>query len=264
MNKTITEGPFGFPMTTRQAKMLDDILKKLTAKDREYRKTVFHKAPVNVSAPDNEQQYDVSWISTETPDRYGEVMIAGGMDDSEFALNPIVTLNHCYTEPPIGNCAWRKRATQGKTVGIQAKTIYPTEPEGFQGVWAPTNVFLMVQAGLLNAKSIGWLPVEWHYPDQQEAAANGWTTDLKVIDKWILIEYAVGTIPVNPETVVQMVPKTITPQIIDALGWDPELFKSTNRIKDVVPFTTMKEIEKRIGHKLSNMPLTNVVRLEFD
>src|SRR5271166_4976496 len=48
------------------------------------------------------ERADVSWISTEDPDRDREVVIARGMDDSHFRLNPIVTLQHCYSLPPVG------------------------------------------------------------------------------------------------------------------------------------------------------------------
>lgn len=50
----------------------------------------------------------MSWISTETPGRYDHVVFAKGMNDSQFALNPIVTLNHDYTCPPIGRSLWRR------------------------------------------------------------------------------------------------------------------------------------------------------------
>ncbi len=33
------------------------------------------------------ERSDVSWISTETPDRYDHVVFAKGMNDSRFALN---------------------------------------------------------------------------------------------------------------------------------------------------------------------------------
>ena len=45
---------------------------------------------------------------SETPDRYDYIVLAKGMDDSQFALNPIVTLNHDYSIPPIGRSLWRK------------------------------------------------------------------------------------------------------------------------------------------------------------
>jgi hypothetical protein len=70
----------------------------------------------------------VSWISTETPDRYDHLVFAKGMNNSQFALNPIVTLNHEYTRPPIGRSLWRKRVKNGDTRGIKAKTVYPPMP----------------------------------------------------------------------------------------------------------------------------------------
>ena len=96
----------------------------------------------------------MSWISTETPDRYDHVVFAKGMNDSQFTLNPIVTLNHDYTRPPIGRSLWRKFVKDGDTRGIKAKTVYPPMPAG--ECWEPDKVFAQIQAGLLNAKSIGW------------------------------------------------------------------------------------------------------------
>ena len=56
---------------------------------------------------------DVSWITCEDPDRAAEVVIARGMDDSQFKLNPIVTLQHAYHLPPVGRSVWRKVVKDG-------------------------------------------------------------------------------------------------------------------------------------------------------
>jgi hypothetical protein len=55
---------------------------------------------------------------------------------------------------------------------------------------------------LLNAKSIGWLPTNAHFADVKEAAKNNWHEGMLIAREWLLIEYAVGTGPVNSETVV--------------------------------------------------------------
>lgn len=34
---------------------------------------------------------------------------------------------------------------------------------------------------------------------------NNWREGTLVVEEWLLIEYAIGTIPVNPETVVEVV-----------------------------------------------------------
>jgi hypothetical protein len=108
-----TEGPLGFPMLDRQARQLDTLLKSLPkSKDHTYRKAVVAKAPTELNPG---ERSDVSWISTESVDRMQEVVIARGMNDSQFQANPLVTLQHAYNMPPIGKSLWRKRASRTAT-----------------------------------------------------------------------------------------------------------------------------------------------------
>jgi hypothetical protein len=93
---------------------------------------------------------------------------------------------------------------------------------------------------LLNAKSIGWLPTKAHFADMKEAAKNNWREGTLVVEEWLLIEYAVGTIPVNPETVVEVVSKTIP-------GAEP------------VPFITLAELEKSMHAHIESIDLTQIV-----
>ncbi|HVS35873.1 MAG TPA: hypothetical protein VMS17_09845 [Gemmataceae bacterium] len=57
-------------------------------------------------------------------DRTQEDVIARGMNDSQFAANSLVTLQHACSLPPVGKSLWRKRAKNGDLVGIKAKTQY--------------------------------------------------------------------------------------------------------------------------------------------
>jgi hypothetical protein len=83
-----------------QAKALEDRLRALPH-DEMYtlRRCSFERG---VSELQPGERADVSWITEETPDRLGDVVIAAGMDDSHYQLNPIVTLNHAYDQPPVG------------------------------------------------------------------------------------------------------------------------------------------------------------------
>ncbi len=67
-----------------------------------------------------------------------------------------------------------------------------------------------------------------HYADAAEAGKNGWPDGTLVIEEWLLIEYAVGTIPVNPETVVDIVAKAqpMPAALCKALGWDEAIFQT--------------------------------------
>jgi len=115
------EGPLGFPMLDRQALVLDSVMKSLPkGKEFEYRRIANEKLTTTETL--SGERSDVSWITTEDPDRQDEVVIAKGMNDGQFALNPIVTLNHCYGMPPVGKSLWRKRSKDGGRIGIKAKT----------------------------------------------------------------------------------------------------------------------------------------------
>jgi hypothetical protein len=150
---------------------------------------------------------DLSWISTEAVDRAGEVVAAGGMDDSQFALNPLVTLNHDYTLPPVGRSLWRRRFRDG----VKAKTHYPPRPASLASGegWPPDQAFALIQAGLLAGKSIGFLPLATHIPDEREVKRRGWPDHVRlVIDRWLLLEYACVSLPANPQTLVESVSKS--------------------------------------------------------
>src|SRR6516164_11868134 len=100
------EGPLGIPMKDAQAKMLEGLLQSLPAEDRRLCRLVTAKAPTEVM---DGERADVSWITTEEIDREGEIVVARGMKDAQFKLNPIVTMNHAYCCPPVGRSLWRKR-----------------------------------------------------------------------------------------------------------------------------------------------------------
>ena len=145
-------GPLGFPLLDKQAFALEAILKALP-KDEvyAYRKALVEPASMDLSPGDRS---DVSWISTESPDRTREVVVAKGMNDSQFQGNPIVTLGHAYYLPPVGKSLWRKRVRDGERVGIKAKTVYPPRPDSWpaDASWPPDFAFPLVQAGLLCGK----------------------------------------------------------------------------------------------------------------
>ena len=195
-----TEGPLGFPMLDKQARALDELLKKLPpGEEHRYRHFVTAKAPTELNPG---ERSDVSWISTESVDRTGEVVLARGMDDSQFQSNPLVTLGHSYTLPPVGRSLWRCRVKDGERVGIKAKTQYPPRPEAWPAgeTWAPDQILALIQSGLLNGKSIGFLPTKVHIPEKAEVQKNAWPDQISlVIDEWLLLEYACVFLPANQD-----------------------------------------------------------------
>jgi hypothetical protein len=235
-----TLGPLGFPMADKQARALDLLLRSLPrGREYDYRKQVAAKAPTELNPG---ERSDVSWISTESVDRCGEVVIAKGMNDGQFQSNPLVTLGHAYDLPPVGRSLWRKRVKDGggehALVGVKAKTRYPERPDSWPASdsWPPDRVFSLVQAGLLHGKSIGFLPTQAHFADAQEAEARGWPAGTLVFDEWLLLEYAVCSLPANQDALVEQVSK-------GSLDAPPA----------VASFTALSEVERAVEVRLQQI-----------
>jgi hypothetical protein len=277
-----TEGPLGFPVTDRQAFALDAILKALPQEDAfRYRKALLAQGASEVLPG---ERSDVSWISTEDPDRTREVVVARGMNDSQFKHNPIVTLQHAYWLPPVGKSLWRKvvkvatdTARGLTTSGVKAKTQYPVRPAEWAGGAWPADVALsLVQADLLRGKSIGFLPTRVHQPKSKEMDERGWQKVDLVIDEWILLEYACTFLPTQQNAVVEAVSKSqieLPEEFVRAMGLEPGLFKAPvaegvrrpeSEVRDqkfeisLTRFTPLEEIEKALCRTIHDLNLTTL------
>jgi hypothetical protein len=243
------EGPLGFPMSDPGARALDALLRSLPrSKEHDYRRLIAGHAPDELL---DGERADVSWITTESVDRFGEVVVADGMNDAQFAVNPLVTLGHDYTVAPVGRSLWRKQARVGPLVGVRAKTHYPPRPPSWPAAdaWPSDNAFALVQAGLLQGKSIGFLPTKVHTPSADERARPGWADVGLVIDEWLLLEYACVFLPANQDSVVEAVSKgrmSLPPELARALGLRPPR---------VVPFTPLAEVERLAARTVAKLDL---------
>jgi hypothetical protein len=267
-----TMGPLGFPQLDRQARALEVLLKTLpSTKEYSYRHRVMARAPSELNPG---ERSDVSWISTESLDREGEVVIARGMNDSQFQANPLVTLGHAYWMPPVGKSLWRKRAKDGDLVGIKAKTKYPEKPAEWTDAWPPDKVFSLVQAGLLQGKSIGFLPTKVHLADRKEAAQRDWPEGTLVFDEWLLLEYAVVFLPANQDALVESVSKglAIPADLLRALGLpsldsgdksDPAKAQVPGDRK-AVPFTALSEVEHAVQAALQGIDFATLTRQQVE
>jgi hypothetical protein len=269
-----TEGPLGIPMPDKVARAVDALLKQLPkTDDYKYRHAVLARAPSELNPG---ERSDVSWISTESPDRHREVVLSRGMNDSQFAQNPLVTMGHNYWCAPVGKSLWRKKVKDGAVLGIKAKTRYPEKPSdwpknehGEDTPWPPDKVFCLIQAGLLQGKSIGFLPLKTHTPDDKEYARNGWKHDEVrcVIDEWLLLEYACVFLPANQDSLVEAVAKgeTFPPELLKAMGIDPaSLHVKTPRppppTDRPIAFTPLSEIEKAVQSAIAAVDFTALAR----
>jgi hypothetical protein len=314
------EGPLGFPMTDKQAFALEAIIKSLP-KDNAYayRKVIVGDSSASgvgddpgtgaltrparhqfkaVTEVSSGERSDVSWISTEDPDRVGDVVCAKGMNDGQFRLNPIVTLNHSYTMPPVGRSLWRKVVKDGPLRGVKAKTLYPPRPAGWLEAkdWPADVAFALVQADLLRGKSIGFLPVKVHVPDAQEKnqrlgdeAVGGHGEINLIIDEWILLEYACVVLPAQQNAVVESVSKAVgSPQDARAIGISsftavgipslPHEFQKALGFDlgrsavdrtgleqhSPIPFTSLAELERAITEHIRKIDVQELIQNRID
>lgn len=213
-----TEGPFGLPMKDAQAKSLEERLRALPNDDAyTLRRCSFERG---VSELQPGERADVSWITEESPDRLGDIVLAAGMDDSHYQLNPIVTLNHAYDQPPVGRSLWRRKARDGALHGVKAKTHYPPRLAGWTlSDWPPDLAFELVKAGLLRGKSIGFIPLKLRAPTPDEIAKNPAFAKVRyIIEEWLLAEYACCYLPMQPNAVVETVSKSVPAKWAELLG----------------------------------------------
>jgi len=75
------------------------------------------------------------------------------------------------TDPSVkyaGNATLGAIATAVNALGIKARTVYSPMPVNWPAgeCCKPDEVFAQIQAGVLNAKSIGWLPTKAHFADE--------------------------------------------------------------------------------------------------
>ena len=164
-----TEGPFGVPMKDAQARALETRLKDLPKDDAfAFRRCTLARG---LAEWQPEGRADVSWITEESPDRVGDIVLARGMDDSHFALNPLVTLNHNYAEPPVGRSLWRRTRQGGQPRRHQGEDALSDAARRLvRGAWPPDVAFDLLQSGLLLGKSIGFSAAQGPRAERRGAA----------------------------------------------------------------------------------------------
>jgi hypothetical protein len=198
----VVEGPQGLRMPETTARAVEAAMKGLP-KDFTFRR-------VGKSAdttPDPDSRTDISIITTDARDRDDEVLLPAGGDWAEFKKNPIVTFDHNYDELPAGSCLWMKC----KANSIIAKTMYPTKPEDWgDSPWLPSAVLHLMQQDppILTGKSVGFIPKSVRTATSEEKSLRPEWKGAPIIDQWIGLEYAVATMPCNPEATMITVAKS--------------------------------------------------------
>lgn len=153
---------------------------------------VVQKQIVELKAIDTEKRTITAVASTETPDRFGDVVKSSGWQLDNFKKNPTIVWGHDYKQLPIA------KATDIAVRNNQL--IFTAEfPEEGLNPQADT-IFKYFKNGFLKAFSVGFIPLEY------ERNEFGGTTFLKQE----LLEISAVVVPANQEALAMAV-KAVVP-----------------------------------------------------
>ena len=155
------------------------------------------KKDISVSTEDIGERSVLFTISKEVVDRDGDILRASGVDFSNYMKNPVFLSFHSSREFPLGKVT--KFWVEGNEV--KAVVYFPTIEELSTD---PNNAsekaklvdftYHCYKTGMLNAVSVGFIPVEWIETD------NGYD-----ILKWELLEFSAVAVPANQDAIAQAV-----------------------------------------------------------
>jgi len=127
------------------------------------------------------------YISTSTPDRYGEIMNPSGCNYKEFRKNPVVFFGHRSGDLPVA----KNEKLVIDDFGVLAVTKFDTSDFA-------KEVFRLNKEGFLNSWSIGYIPKKINNRKMKTENAE---QEFSYIDEWELMEYSSVPIPANPDAV---------------------------------------------------------------
>lgn len=169
-----------------------------------------------ITVSSSERNIVVGRISTEkVVDRDGEILVAKGVDFTNYRKNPVVLWMHRRDAMPIGRNMWPiKVADNGKSL-IAKTQIF----DG--GIGAQIMDYL--SEGFPLAISVGLIPKKIEAPTPQDIRRNPrWAGADRIVWEWELAEYSFVTVPANPDATIGLVQKgLLSEDITDFLGGKP-------------------------------------------
>jgi HK97 family phage prohead protease len=173
------------------------------------------------------------YISTSTPDRYGEIVNPFGMDDTNFRKNPVVLFGHNSRNLVIG----KNISLVADEYGVKAITKFADTDTG-------RDLYKLNRDGFLNAWSIGFLPVgeiTKKYDDKTKETYS-------YIEKWELLEYSSVPVPANPDAINLLYKSIKSEEVFKEILLGNELNDTKTEIENLK--SKIEELEDSISKKL--------------
>jgi HK97 family phage prohead protease len=126
----------------------------------------------------------VKFIASDpTPDRQGDILEPGGCDLKNFRSNPVLLWQH-RPDSPVA----RAVSISANSRAVEALAQFPDEGTDETA----DRVYKMIKAGVVNAVSVGFLPL----------ASSPLPKGGSRFTKWELLEVSFVSIPANPSAVI--------------------------------------------------------------
>lgn len=192
----------------------------------------------NNSFDENERSV-VSFISTISPDRYGEIVMPEGVDTKNYEKNPVVLLNH--TSPlPVGKNLWIKK----EATGIKAKTQFADTAVG-------NDLMKLYKDGFMRAFSIGFIPKVIDTDNEK-----------RIVHKESeLLEYSAVTIPANQDALMlsyKAVQSIELKEILEREVKEIQIYEKLEAMKQEF-FKSLEEHELKVSKILEDLNPTSDV-----
>ncbi len=146
---------------------------------------------LEVPGVDLERRTVSATISTGSIDRQGDTVDPAGWQLERYLSNPVVLWAHDYKALPIAKATSVQVKGSGRRARLRATARFETFPFA-------DAVFNLIAAGTVNATSVGFVPLEWKFADEEEdrgfAAMD--------ITKAELLEYSIVPVPANAEALI--------------------------------------------------------------
>ena len=127
-------------------------------------------------------------VSTGDLDREGDIIQPDGIDTKAYKRNPVILFNHRSYEAPIA---------RAESIGVEGGALVATAQFPEQGVSAKSDeIYGLIKAGLINAASIGFIPTEWKFRDEDR---SGWG---RVFEKCEMTEFSFVSVPANANAII--------------------------------------------------------------
>jgi hypothetical protein len=253
----------GLLMPEKTAREIEEISKSVPP-DFKYRRVAKSAHDFSV---DEGSRCDVSYITTDDVDREGEVVLPNGIDRAKY--NGVVTLAHDYRALPVGSNWWIRPQEKDARHGLLARTHYPPKPADWgDAPWMPSAILHLMQQPVptCTGKSIGFIPLNIRGATIEEKSKRPELKDAPIVDRSVLLEYAVAPVPCNASAEMVSVSKALRESVEkgifnkDTADIFAEVFGIVDQKADSL--ATLDAASEKLAEVAANIRISNVAEKE--